>query len=55
MDQLAHRLCRSKSWVSRRLGLLDALVAPAQDRVRAGTVSAQGAYSPGGTPDTNTP
>jgi ParB-like chromosome segregation protein Spo0J len=36
MDQLAHRLCRSKSWVSRRLGLLDALAAPAQDRVRAG-------------------
>src|SRR5215470_805435 len=38
MDQLAHRLCRSKSWVSRRLGLLDALAASAQDRVRAGTV-----------------
>jgi hypothetical protein len=37
MDQLAHRLCRSKSWVSRRLGLFDALVASAQDRVRAGT------------------
>jgi hypothetical protein len=43
MDQLAHRLCRSKSWVSRRLGLLDALVASAQDRVRAGTVPAQAA------------
>jgi hypothetical protein len=43
MDQLAHRLCRSKSWVSRRLGLLDALAAPAQDRVRAGTVPAQAA------------
>jgi ParB-like chromosome segregation protein Spo0J len=43
MDQLAHRLCRSKSWVSRRLGLLDALVTSAQDRVRAGTVPAQAA------------
>lgn len=43
MDQLAHRLCRSKSWVSRRLGLLDALDASAQDRVRAGTVPAQAA------------
>src|SRR5215510_6278063 len=38
MDQLAQRLCRSKSWVSRRLGLLDALAASAQDCVRAGTV-----------------
>lgn len=43
MDQLAHRLCRSKSWVSRRLALLDVLAAPAQDRVRAGTVPAQAA------------
>src|SRR3954469_11035377 len=43
MDQLAHRLCRSKSWVSRRLGLLAALVASAQDRVRAGTVPAHAA------------
>ena len=43
MDQLAHRLCRSKSWVSRRLGLLDALDGSAQDRVRAGTVPAQAA------------
>jgi ParB-like chromosome segregation protein Spo0J len=43
MDQLAQRLCRSKSWVSRRLGLLEALVASAQDRVRAGTVPAQAA------------
>lgn len=38
MDELARRLCRSKSWVSRRLGLLDALAAAAQERVRAGTV-----------------
>ena len=38
MDELARRLCRSKSWVSRRLGLLDALAVSAQDRVRAGTV-----------------
>jgi hypothetical protein len=43
MDQLAHRLCRSKSWVSRRLGLLDTLVASAQDRVRDGTVPAHAA------------
>lgn len=43
MDQLAHQLCRSKSWVSRRLGLLDVLVASAQDRVRAGSVPAQAA------------
>jgi ParB-like chromosome segregation protein Spo0J len=43
MDQLAHRLCRSKSWVSRRLGLLEVLVASAQDRVRAGSVPAQAA------------
>lgn len=38
MDELARRLCRSKSWVSRRLGLLDELAIAAQDRVRAGTV-----------------
>ena len=43
MDQLAHRLCRSKSWVSRRLGLLDALAPSAQDRVRAGTVPSHAA------------
>jgi hypothetical protein len=43
MDQLARRLCRSKSWVSHRLGLLDALAAAAQDRVRAGTVPPHGA------------
>jgi ParB-like chromosome segregation protein Spo0J len=38
LDELARRLCRSKSWVSRRLGLLDELAAAAQERVRAGTV-----------------
>ena len=38
MDEIARRLCRSKSWVSHRLGLLDALAATAQERVRAGTV-----------------
>ena len=38
MDELARRLCRSKSWVSRRLGLLDALASSAQEAVRAGTV-----------------
>ncbi len=43
LDELARRLCRSKSWVSRRLGLLDALAATAQERVRAGTVPPQAA------------
>jgi len=43
MTQLACRLCRSKSWVSHRLGLLDSLAAAAQDRVRAGTVPPHGA------------
>jgi len=43
MDQLGRRLCRSKSWVSHRLGLLDALATGAQDRVRAGTVPPHGA------------
>ena len=43
MDELARRLCRSKSWVSHRLGLLDELATAAQDRVRAGTVPPQAA------------
>lgn len=43
MDELARRLCRSKSWVSRRLGLLDALTATVQERVRAGAVPPQAA------------
>jgi ParB family chromosome partitioning protein len=38
LDDLARRLCRSKSWVSRRLALIDALVPAAQARVRAGAV-----------------
>jgi hypothetical protein len=43
LDEQARRLCRSKSWVSRRLGLLDALAVTAQARVRAGTVPPQAA------------
>jgi ParB-like chromosome segregation protein Spo0J len=43
MDDLARRLCRSKSWVSRRLGLIDELAIAAQERVRAGTVPPQAA------------
>jgi hypothetical protein len=43
MEQLARQLCRSTSWVSRRLALLDALDGTAQDRVRAGTVPAHAA------------
>lgn len=38
MDELAHRMCRSKSWISRRLGLLDALATSAQEAVRIGSV-----------------
>jgi ParB-like chromosome segregation protein Spo0J len=43
LDQLAARLCRSKSWVSRRLALLDELAAAVQASVRAGLVPAQAA------------
>ncbi len=43
MDELARGLCRSKSWVSRRLGLLDELATAAQECVRAGTVPPQAA------------
>jgi hypothetical protein len=43
MEQLARRLCRSKSWVSHRLGLLDGLATVVQERVRTGTVPAHGA------------
>ena len=42
-DELATRLCRSKSWVSRRLALLDELATAAQASVRAGIVPAQAA------------
>jgi ParB family transcriptional regulator, chromosome partitioning protein len=38
LDDLARRLCRSKSWVSRRLALIETLTPAAQARVRAGTV-----------------
>lgn len=38
LDQLATRMCRSKSWVSRRLALLDELAVAAQASVRAGIV-----------------
>jgi ParB-like chromosome segregation protein Spo0J len=38
LDDLAARLCRSKSWVSRRLALLDDLAVAAQAAVRAGRV-----------------
>ena len=43
LDELARRLCRSKSWVSHRLGLVDGLAVAAQAGVRAGTVPAHGA------------
>jgi ParB-like chromosome segregation protein Spo0J len=38
-DELARRLCRSKSWVSRRLALIDELATAVQAAVRAGTVT----------------
>jgi len=37
-EELARRLCRSRSWVSRRLALLGELGAATQARVRAGTI-----------------
>jgi hypothetical protein len=43
LDELARRLCRSKSWVSRRLALVDELVTPAQEAVRTGQLPAQAA------------
>jgi ParB family transcriptional regulator, chromosome partitioning protein len=43
LDDLAARLCRSKSWVSRRLALLDELATAAQASVRAGIVPAHAA------------
>lgn len=42
-EDLAARLCRSKSWVSRRLALLDALATEVQASVRAGIVPAHAA------------
>lgn len=38
VEDLARRLCRSKSWVSRRLALLDAVAAAVQSAVRVGVV-----------------
>lgn len=43
LDDLAARLCRSKSWVSRRVALLDDLATAAQASVRAGIVPAHAA------------
>jgi hypothetical protein len=43
LDDLARRFCRSKSWVSRRLALIEALTPFAQARVRAGTVPSHAA------------
>lgn len=43
LDELAQRLCRSKSWVSRRLALVDEIAAAVQAAVRDGTVPAQAA------------
>jgi len=42
-EELARRLCRSTSWVSRRLALLAELAAPVQACVRAGIVPAHAA------------
>jgi ParB-like chromosome segregation protein Spo0J len=42
-DDLARRLCRSRSWVSRRLALLAELGASVQARVRAGAMPAHAA------------
>jgi ParB/RepB/Spo0J family partition protein len=38
LEELARRLCRSKSWVSRRLALVGELSTPVQARVRAGRI-----------------
>ena len=43
LEELAQRFERSKSWVSRRLGLLQALPAPIHDQVRAGELAAHAA------------
>ena len=39
LDELALRLCRSKSWVSRRLALVDEIATAVQTAVRVGIVS----------------
>ena len=38
LDELAKRLCRSKSWVSRRLALVNELAEPVQGKVRQGVL-----------------
>lgn len=38
MDELGRRLCRSKSWVSRRMALVGALSERVQGKVRRGTI-----------------
>ncbi len=43
LDELARRFERSKSWVSGRLALLQALPASIQEQIRAGTLSAHAA------------
>lgn len=43
LEELANRFDRSRSWVSRRLGLLQVLPAPIHEQVRAGQMSAHAA------------
>jgi ParB-like chromosome segregation protein Spo0J len=43
LDELAARFCRSKSWVSRRLALVEKLGAPIQAKLRAGVLAPQAA------------
>ncbi|MCP4204592.1 MAG: ParB/RepB/Spo0J family partition protein [bacterium] len=43
LDELAKRLCRTKSWVSRRLGLVSALSETVQGKVREGVIPAHAA------------
>jgi hypothetical protein len=43
LGELALRFCRSKSWVSRRLGLVGELSATVQGRVRSGSIAPQAA------------
>lgn len=43
LDELARRFDHSKSWVSRRLGLIQALPAQVHDQVRSGALSAHAA------------
>jgi len=43
LEELTRRFCRSKSWVSRRLGLVSDLAAEVQASVRAGVIAPQAA------------